>query len=290
MSLDRLLALGLVCFTGIIWWQAPALIYAPTTSARPPNPPSAANSQANARGSARDLLQAGAVSAAKRRLHRQLNDLIWLDSEWLIDPAAELSRLQHDCLARLNQQVDDANSQCQQQLQQALQQTLPLSTNDITLLSRYQPLADFQYFTSQHSVADFDSPLDFFEAFWQQQDAVYGQQLTSLVFAAQRDRLRFEHQVENYIEHNQDNKETRLSWYQQQIEHYQQQHGVPAYREVRDHVNRLIALTEDQAQPAAERLQQRYQLRHQWLGEQRAQRWKQREQQQLEQDGQLAPL
>ncbi|WP_157729954.1 hypothetical protein [Bacterioplanes sanyensis] len=246
--------------------------------------------------SVQDLLHNAAQHAAEQRLTQQLEHLLWQESQWLVKPAASLQRLLADCQMRrqyndISNHHDTAqNDVCLALLQKRLQHDWAISDDHITALLQYHEPADFELFSQQHSVADFDSPLAFFEAFWQQQDDVYGATVSQALFTPQRERLRLQHRIEEYIETSQAPSEQRLNWYQQQIDAYQQRFGKPPYQETRDHVHRLIALQQDPQRSDADELALRFQLRQQWLGADRAEQWQQREQQFLARNGQLPPL
>ena len=299
MSL-RLWPLALLATIAGGLWQAPQLIYSASDEITPLA--AAQHSDAEIPGNADDLLRAGTLAASQQRLQQQLQQLIWQQSEWLVTPAKALQRLQRDCEARLqhsdlfdndllhNDSLPNKLPDCRQRLSAQLQQQWQLTEAQTETLMRYHSELDFQQFTHDYPVTEFETPLAFFEAFWQQQDAVYGQQLSQTVFAPQRERLRFEHRTELFIETSGATADERLTWYQSQIEAYQQRFGQPPYVEPRDHVNRLIALGEHPQMSPEQALQRRYQLRQQWLGEERAQRWHEREQQQLQTQGQLLPL
>ncbi|MAY15663.1 MAG: hypothetical protein CMI06_10030, partial [Oceanospirillaceae bacterium] len=86
----------------------------------------------------------------------------------------------------------------------------------------------------------------------------------------------------------------RLAWYEQQQQQFASQHGQPLSAlssDAIDHVNRLISLYEaGDAANADDKLQQRYQLRRQYLSEASAERWRKREERQLKESGTLAEL
>ncbi|WP_430459891.1 hypothetical protein ACQUQU_11810 [Thalassolituus sp. LLYu03] len=261
------------------------------------------------------LLRA-AQRAAANATDSGLNQLHWRESEWLADPAAGLERLRLQCERSLGhafsaQQAEapteapteghngqdiqaDIRQLCDQQLRLSLAHQFGLSSEQASqfiAISRAnpQPLNGFQ---ARSPLSDFAQPLAFFDAYWAEQDALYGAEVAAKVFGPQRDGMRFNQRFQDFLS----NAGTlplseRLSWYQRQQNAFSQRHGQPLSAlssDASEDLNRLIALHE--LDPSDDPVQRRYELRRTVLGEDKASRWRTREQRQWQTDGQLARL
>ena len=269
--------------------------------------PSSGHTLAEAPASLRERLHQsllrGAQQASAEQLTQALNTLRWTDSEWQADPAAGLQRIQQRCQQQLSRaferNADDSDIQqlCEQQLLLSLAEsqglTLEQASRFIAISQENpQPLKQFQ---QRSPLSDFDNPLQFFEQYWASQDALFGTNISHKVFGAQRDGMRFNQRFQDFLAQAKNLPlKDRLTWYEQQQQQFASQHGQPLSvlsSDAIDHVNRLISLYEagDSAN-ADDKLQQRYQLRRQYLSETSAERWRKREERQLNESGALAEL
>lgn len=274
-----------------------------TYAQNPASEHSLADAPASLRERLHQSLLRGAQQAAAQQLTLALNTLHWRESEWLANPTAGLERLQQRCLQQLSRAFDsnpgdgDIQQLCEQQLLLSVAEsqglTLEQASRFIAISEQNpQPLKQFQ---QRSPLSDFENPLQFFEQFWATQDALYGTDISHKVFAAQRDGMRFNQRFQDFLTQAKNLPlEDRLAWYEQQQQQFASQHGQPLSAlssDAIDHVNRLISLYEAADTTSAEdRLQQRYQLRRQYLSEASAERWRQREERQLKESGDLAGL
>lgn len=269
--------------------------------------PSSGHTLAQAPASLREHLHQsllrGAQQASAEQLTQALNTLRWSESEWQADPAAGLERLQQRCQQQLSRAFEsnagdgDIQQLCEQQLLLSLTEsqglTLEQASRFITISKQNpQPLKQFQ---QRSALSDFDNPLQFFEQYWATQDALYGTDISHKVFAAQRDGMRFNQRFQDFLTQAKNRPlKDRLAWYEQQQQQFARQHGRPLSAlssDAIDQVNRLISLYEAaDATSTEDRLQQRYQLRRQYLSEASAERWRLREERQLKESGNLPKL
>lgn len=245
------------------------------------------------------LLHAAQRSAANA-MDQGLVQLHWRESEWLADPATGLTRLQQQCSRILAQALmEDAKAADIQQLCQA-QSALSLASQfslseeqarHVIAVSLANP-QQLQQFQQDSPLSGFSDPQAFFEAYWSGQDALYGAQLAEQIFGAQREGMRFEQRFQGFLRSAQTlTTEQRLSWYQQQQQAFRERYGQPLSAlssDQSDELNRLIALHELEA--SDDPVERRYQLRRALIGEEKASRWRQREQRQWQAEGQLPQL
>lgn len=294
----------------LLQWRTPltqvggdsvSLVTDPQSDASPEH--TLADAPASLRERLHQSLLRGAQQAAARQLTQSLNTLHWHESEWQADPNAGLERLQQRCQQQLsraferNADASDIQQLCEQQLLLSLAEsqglTLEQASHFISLSRENpQPLKQFQ---QRSPLSDFDNPLQFFEQYWATQDALYGADISREVFGAQRDGMRFNQRFQDFLTQAKNLPlKDRLAWYEQQQQQFASQHGQPLSAlssDAIDHVNRLISLYEaGDAANADDKLQQRYQLRRQYLSEASAERWRKREERQLKESGTLAEL